>query len=100
MTAPLKTLELPDGLAGQSLGAAPCSAILACPYCEKTTEDKDPLTQEAAVIATCYTATNSNVVQCNWCGLSGPIFGTMDEAIEAWNSVLRKSPNTQGQPRP
>jgi hypothetical protein len=28
MTAPLKTLESPNGLAGQSLGAAPCSAIL------------------------------------------------------------------------
>ena len=37
MTAPPKTLESPDGLAGQSLGAAPCSAteiieelVLAC----------------------------------------------------------------------
>ena len=28
MTAPLLTLELPDSLAGQSLGAAPCSLIL------------------------------------------------------------------------
>lgn len=28
MTAPHKTLESPDGLAGQSLGAAPCSAIV------------------------------------------------------------------------
>lgn len=28
MTAPQKTLESPDGLAGQSLGAAPCSAIV------------------------------------------------------------------------
>ena len=27
MTAPLQTLESPDGLAGQSLGAAPCSAV-------------------------------------------------------------------------
>jgi len=29
MTAPLKTLESPDGLAGQSLGAAPGSALWA-----------------------------------------------------------------------
>ncbi len=78
-------------------GAAPPSAIFACPYCEKTTEDKDHLTKEAAVIATCYAATKSKVVQCNWCGLSGPIFETMDEAIEAWNSLLRKSPE---HPRP
>jgi hypothetical protein len=28
MTAPRKTLKSPDGLAGQSLGAAPCSARL------------------------------------------------------------------------
>ena len=29
MTAPLQTLELSDGLAGQSLGAAPCSPLVA-----------------------------------------------------------------------
>jgi len=29
MTAPQKTLESPDGQAGQSLGAAPCSASAA-----------------------------------------------------------------------
>jgi len=32
MTAPLKTIESPDGIAGQSLGAAPCSALACDPY--------------------------------------------------------------------
>lgn len=60
-----------------------------CPYCQKTTEEMDDLSRRL-VQKTCYTETNAHVVQCNWCGLSGPIFGTNDEAIEAWNNIPRQ----------
>jgi hypothetical protein len=76
-----------------ALAPAYGSEILRCPYCCTTSDDKDPLTQERAVISTTYSATNSCVVQCNWCGLSGPIFGTIDEAISAWKKIMFKSPN-------
>lgn len=61
--------------------------LLPCPHCHKTTEDKEPNTEQRAVTPTTYTPENACVVQCNWCGLSGPIFGTIDEAIEAWNKL-------------
>ena len=60
-----------------------------CPHCGKTEQDKDEYTKEAAVIATCYP--NACVVQCNYCGLSGPLDGTVPLAIAAWNSLPRKA---------
>jgi hypothetical protein len=44
MTAPQKTIESPDGLAGQSLGAAPGSAFIReCDTCKMVTAiDLDP----------------------------------------------------------
>ena len=71
--------------------------LAACPYCHKTPEDTDPLTEMRDVTATTYTATTACVVQCNWCGLSGPIFGTIDEAIEAWNKLPRNAANEKGE---
>lgn len=78
------------------------SEIRECPHCHKTTEDKDRYTDTRAVMATTYTPSNACVVQCNWCGLSGPICDTIDEAIQVWNSLPRKSPNdklTDSRPR-
>lgn len=61
--------------------------ILPCPHCHKTPEDKDPDTHEAAVVPTCYG--RACVVQCNFCGLSGPIEDTVDAAISYWNELPR-----------
>jgi len=63
-----------------------------CPHCGKTEHDKDDSTGEAAVIATSYP--NACVVQCNNCGLSGPLEDTVPLAIAAWNSLPRKAVTT------
>lgn len=60
-----------------------------CPHCHKTKEEADELSRRL-VQKTCYTESNAHVVQCNWCGLSGPIFDTHDESIKAWNELPRK----------
>jgi hypothetical protein len=60
-----------------------------CPHCGKTEHDKDELTEEAAVIATSYP--QACVVQCNNCGLSGPLEDTVPLAIAAWNSLPRNA---------
>ena len=82
-----------DANRGDSFAAPTGSEILACPHCHKTTEDKDRYTDTRAVMATTYTENHACVVQCNWCGLSGPIFDSIPEAIAAWNGLPRKSPN-------
>jgi len=63
--------------------------IQPCPHCEKTEHDKDDSTGEHAVIATSYP--QACVVQCNNCGLSGPLEDTVPLAIAAWNSLPRKA---------
>jgi hypothetical protein len=60
-----------------------------CPHCGKTEHDKDDSTGEHAVIATSYP--QACVVQCNYCGLSGPLEDTVALAIAAWNSLPRKA---------
>jgi hypothetical protein len=60
-----------------------------CPHCGKTEHDKDDSTGEHAVIATSYP--QACVVQCNYCGLSGPLEDTVPLAIAAWNSLPRKA---------
>ena len=64
-----------------------------CPWCYRTEDDVDKRTGQHAVTATTYTPSQSCVVQCNWCGLSGPIFRTLKVAIEVWNNLPRKTPN-------
>lgn len=66
--------------------------ILICPYCSMTSANYDPETGKHAVVATTYQSggENSCVVQCNWCGLSGPIKDSIPAAIEAWRSLARK----------
>ena len=78
-----------------TLAALTGSEILACPHCLKTTEDKDRYTDTRAVMATTYTENHACVVQCNWCGLSGPICDSITEAIAVWNGLPRKSPNAE-----
>ena len=78
-----------------TLAALTGSEILPCPYCHKTTEDKDRYTDTRAVMATTYTENHSCVVQCNCCGISGPICDTIHEAIAVWNGLPRKSPNAE-----
>jgi hypothetical protein len=60
-----------------------------CPHCGKTEHDKDDSTGEHAVIATSYP--QACVVQCNNCGLSGPLEDTVAIAIASWNSLPRKA---------
>lgn len=60
-----------------------------CPHCQKTELDHDTHTMEPAVEYKHYADGNAHLVQCNWCGLSGPLFGTYDEAVEAWNNLPR-----------
>lgn len=62
-----------------------------CPHCGKTETDKDELTEEAAVIASRWSAGKACFAQCNYCGLSGPIEDTVPLAIAAWNSLPRKA---------
>ena len=63
---------------------------ITCPNCGKTANDKNHTTGEPAVIATRY-AESGCVVQCNWCGLSGPLAGTVKAAIAAWRTLLGKA---------
>ena len=74
---------------GAPLAVSSGAGLGCCPHCHKTAADQDPHSMEHAVTATHYEPGNSNVVQCNWCGLSGPIYGTMEEAVEAWNKLPR-----------
>ena len=83
----------PETETPRSLAVNAGSEILPCPHCRKTTEDRDIHTDTRAVIATTYTESSASVVQCNWCGLSGPIEDSIPEAIAAWNSLPRHSPN-------
>jgi hypothetical protein len=62
-----------------------------CPHCGKTETDKDELTEEAAVIASRWSAGKACFAQCNYCGLSGPLEDTAALAIAAWNSLPRKA---------
>ena len=64
-----------------------------CPWCGKTEDDMDKETGQHAIIATTFMPSKSCVVQCNWCGLSGPIFRTIEYAIKTWNALPRKTPN-------
>ena len=64
--------------------------IMPCPHCHKTTEDKDRHTNMRAVMATTYTENHACVVQCNSCGLSGPICDTITEAVSVWNGLPRR----------
>lgn len=72
-------------------GTIKAMSLKPCPHCSKTEEGLDDLGRRL-VQKTCYTDTNAHVVQCNWCGLSGPIFDTHEEAIKAWNELPRKHP--------
>jgi hypothetical protein len=63
--------------------------ILACPHCGITANDKDPTTQEFAIVATTYSDSSACVVQCNQCGMSGPILASIPVAISAWNRLAR-----------
>ena len=74
MTAPLKPNESPDGLAGQSLGAAPCST--ACHECKRDTSGEMTWPGEAGheICQECWEAECSRswwvmVEQLNKCGL-------------------------------
>jgi len=58
-----------------------------CPHCGKTEHDKDDSTGEHAIISSAWP--QACVVQCNYCGLSGPLEDTVPLAIAAWNSLLR-----------
>ena len=44
-----------------------------------------------AVEACSYPASKAAVVQCHYCGLSGPLEDTVTLAIAAWNSLPRKA---------
>lgn len=68
------------------------SAVLACcPFCGKS--DKDTHDYQPAVSLTQYPANRAFVVQCVWCGASGPVFGTAEEAIAEWNKAPRQHAN-------
>lgn len=84
-------MNLPSDLVeSERARASSTSTIAPCPFCGKTCEDMDPATCVRAVAATTYPETKSSVVQCNWCGMSGPIFDTVREAIAAWNTLKSK----------
>jgi Lar family restriction alleviation protein len=62
-----------------------------CPHCGKTENDRDDSTGMNAVEACNYPASEIFVVQCHYCGLSGPLEETVALAITAWNSLPRKA---------
>ena len=65
-----------------------------CPHCGKTENDRDDSSGMNAVEACSYPASNAAVVQCHYCGLSGPLEDTVPLAIVAWNSLPRKAMTT------
>ena len=62
-----------------------------CPHCGKTENDRDESTGMYAVEACSYPPSKAAVVQCNNCGLSGPLGDAVPLAIAAWNSLPRRA---------
>lgn len=61
-----------------------------CPNrkCGASPDDQDPITKEFGVVATCY-GEKTFVVQCNVCGMSGPIEDTKQASVDAWNELSK-----------
>ncbi|HNX52335.1 MAG TPA: hypothetical protein PKI68_01175 [Pontiellaceae bacterium] len=63
------------------------SKLLRCPWCHKTSDDKDNDTRMVAVELVTFPRGDESAeysVCCNWCGATGAIADTTDGALEGW----------------